>query len=132
MTRCAAAYDAPMRRLLILVPLIVLAVTSCSEQVDQAANDLATSALERAVTAQLDDAGVALQDAPDCSTDLTRDGTSLSGDANCDATASDGRSVRAEFDGTLSGSGCSGSLDVYLDDESIAQVAEIPDCSINL
>lgn len=121
-----------MRRPWLLAPVVILSVTACSEQLDQATDDLASSALEQAVVDQLERAGITLEDAPECSTDFTRDGTSLSGGAQCDATSDDGASVRAEFDGSLSGSGCSGSLAVYVDDESVAQVDEIPDCSINL
>ncbi|TDD64369.1 hypothetical protein E1262_28560 [Jiangella aurantiaca] len=124
-----------MRRILRPVVMLaagVLALTACSEQLDQGINDLAASALEDAVTRQLSDAGVTLESGPDCTTDLNRDGTSLTGDANCSGTAVDGRSVRAEFDGTLSSSGCSGSLGVFVDDEAIAQLDEIPDCSVNV
>ncbi|TDE09255.1 hypothetical protein [Jiangella asiatica] len=109
-----------------------LVLSGCSEQLDQGLNDLAASALEDAVNQQLADAGITLEEGPDCSTDLTRDGNALTGDANCDAVAVDGRPVRAEFDGTLSSSGCSGSLAVYHDDTAVAQVDEIPDCSVSL
>lgn len=124
-----------MRRF--LLPLVLLAagtltLTACSEQLDQGFNDLAATALEDAVTRQLSDAGVTLESGPDCTTDLNRDGTSLSGDASCTGTAVDGRDVRAEFDGTLSSSGCTGALGVFVDDETIAQVDEIPDCSVSL
>ncbi len=124
-----------MRRILrplVLLAAGVLALTACSEQLDQGLNDLAATALEDAVTRQLSDAGVTLETGPDCSTDLNRDGTSLSGDASCTGTAVDGRDVRAEFDGTLSSSGCTGSLGVFVDDEAIAQLDEIPDCSVNV
>ncbi|RIQ18280.1 hypothetical protein DY240_21955 [Jiangella rhizosphaerae] len=117
---------------MVLLGCAVLALTACSEQLDQSLNDLAATALEDAVTRQLSDAGITLESGPDCSTDLNRDGTSLSGDASCSGTAVDGRAVRAEFDGTLSSSGCSGSLGVFVDDEAIAQVDEIPDCSVNV
>ncbi|PZF80370.1 hypothetical protein [Jiangella anatolica] len=119
-------------RFLVLLSAGVLALTACSEQLDQSLNDLAASALEDAVTQQLSDAGVTLESGPDCSTDLSRSGTSLSGDASCTGTAVDGRAVRADFDGTLSGSGCSGSLGIFVDDEAIAQLDEIPDCSVNV
>ncbi|WP_129710989.1 hypothetical protein [Haloactinopolyspora alba] len=95
-------------------------------------NDVAASALESAVSARLSEAGINLQDGPDCDTDVTRDGSELTGTANCDGTATDGRAVRAEFDGTLSGSGCEGSLELYVDDQSIAQLDQIPDCSVSL
>lgn len=124
-----------MRRLLRPVALLataVLALTACSEQLDQGLDDLAATALEDAVSRQLSDAGVSLESGPDCITDLNRDGTSLSGDASCTGTAVDGRGVRAEFDGTLSSAGCAGSLGVFVDDQTIAQLDEIPDCSVNV
>lgn len=119
-------------RPVVLLAAGVLALTACSEQLDQGLNDLAATALEDAVARELSDAGVTLSSGPDCSTDLSRSGTSLSGDASCTGTASDGRAVRADFDGTLSSSGCTGSLGVFVDDEAIAQVDEIPDCSVNV
>ncbi|WP_116951434.1 hypothetical protein [Jiangella endophytica] len=119
-------------RSLALLAAGVLALTACSEQLDQGLNDLAATALEDAVSRQLSDAGVTLENGPDCSTDLSRSGTSLSGDASCTGTAVDGRAVRAEFDGTLSSSGCTGSLGVFVDDQTIAQVDEIPNCSVNV
>ncbi|WP_026875985.1 hypothetical protein [Jiangella gansuensis] len=109
-----------------------LVLSGCGEQLDQGLNNVAASALEDAVNRQLSDAGITLEDGPDCSTDLARDGASLSGDATCDAVAVDGRAVRAEFDGTLSSSGCSGSLAVYVDDAAIAQIDQIPDCSVSM
>lgn len=124
-----------MRRILRPVVLLaagLLALTACSEQLDQGLNDLAASALEDAVSRQLSEAGVTLESGPDCTTDLDRSGASLSGDASCTGTAVDGRSVRAEFDGTLSSSGCTGSLGVFVDDQAVAQVDEIPDCSVNV
>jgi hypothetical protein len=119
-------------RPIVLLTAGILALTACSEQLDQGLNDLAATALEDAVTRQLSEAGITLESGPDCTTDLNRDGSSLSGDANCSGTAVDGRDVRAEFDGTLSSAGCSGSLGVFVDDEAIAQVDEIPDCSVNV
>lgn len=123
-----------MRRPTILLPLIALTLlgaSACSEQLDQAANDVASEALERAITSQLENHSVTLEDGPDCDANFDRDGTTLSGDANCAGTTSDGQAVDATFDGTLSTSSCSGSLNVQVDGEAVAEVAEIPDCSVN-
>lgn len=124
-----------MRRFLLPAVLLAagaFALPACSVELDQGLNDLAAVALEDAVTRQLSEAGITLESGPDCTTNLDRDGASLSGDADCTGTAVDGRAVRASFDGTLSSSGCSGSLGVFLDDETVAQVSEIPDCSVNV
>jgi hypothetical protein len=120
------------RILLPLIALTALSVSACSEQLDQAANDVASKALERAITSQLDNYDVGLKGDPDCSTDFERNGTTLTGDASCDGTTSDGKGVTAKFDGTLSTSECSGSLTVQVDGETVADMAEIPDCSVNL
>lgn len=113
----------------------VLAVSGCSEvgdRIDQATNDAATEVLTTAVRDQLSQAGIELEGDPDCSTDLSRDGTSLTGTAECTGTTVDGLNATADFDGTLSTSGCEGSLTVDVDGRQVVDLAEIPGCSVEL
>ncbi len=113
----------------------VLAVSGCSEvgdRIDQATNDAATEVLTTAVRDQLSQAGIELEGDPDCSTDLSRDGASLAGTAECTGTTVDGQDATADFDGTLSTSGCEGSLTVEVDGRQVVDLAEIPGCSVEL
>ncbi|HEY9411860.1 MAG TPA: hypothetical protein VIP77_19935 [Jiangellaceae bacterium] len=125
-----------MRRLLtaLALPLIVVApvLAGCSEQIDQTINNLASKALDAGIRDELDRVGITLADDPECTTDFNRDGTTLTGNADCTAETTGGEAVDATFDGTLEPSGCSGSLVVSVAGEQVVDVAEIPDCSVNL
>lgn len=126
---------ARMRRLLPIAAAAVLAVTGCSDLSDQlsdSVNSMAASALEEGISQQLANEGIELESGPDCSTDLSRDGTTLSGTADCDGTTTEGRDVTATFDGTLSGSGCEGTFTVEVDGERVVDSQEVPECSVNL
>ncbi len=123
-----------MRRLLLLVAVSVVVITGCSEigdRIDEATNDAAASALTDAVRDQLQRAGIELEGDPDCSTDLDRDGTALTGTAECSGTTVDGQSATATFDGTFSTSGCEGALRIDVDGEQLVDLAEIPGCSVD-
>lgn len=114
---------------------MVLAATGCSElsdRLDDSVNRIASDALEKAVKDELGRQGIQLDGDPDCSTDLSRDGASLTGDASCAATTAEGHNAQATFSGTLSGSGCSGSLEVVVEGRTVVDLAEIPDCSVSL
>jgi hypothetical protein len=118
-----------------LLALLVPAVTGCSEindAIDEGINDVAEQALEDGIRRQLDDAGVRLESGPDCSTDLSRDGAALTGTADCAGTTVEGQDVTAEFDGTLSSSGCTGTITVVVDGRTVVDGQEVPDCSVNL
>ncbi|HEX6338159.1 MAG TPA: hypothetical protein VFZ85_14450 [Jiangellaceae bacterium] len=124
-----------VRRLLPLLAVPVLAFAGCSEindAIDGSINDVAEQALEDGIRRQLDDAGIQLESGPDCSTDLSRDGASLTGTADCGGTTVEGHDVAAEFDGTLSTSGCTGTITVVVDDRTVVDGQEVPDCSVNL
>jgi hypothetical protein len=47
-------------------------------------------------------------------------------------TSADGRSATATFDGTLSADSCDGSLRIDVDGAQVADLAEIPGCSVEL
>jgi hypothetical protein len=128
-------YDPRVRRLLALAVIAVLAVAGCDQvgdQLDQATNDAAEEVLTDAVREQLSQAGIELEGDPDCTTDLSRDGTTLTGTAECAGTTVDGLNATAMFDGTLSTSGCEGSLAVEVDGRQVVDLAEIPGCSVEL
>lgn len=124
-----------MRRLLPFLILPLLAVVGCSDLADQVSDNVnaaASQALESGIRDQLRSAGIELDGTPDCSTDLSRDGLSLTGTADCSATTADGNGATATFDGTLSGSGCTGTITVVVDGRTVVESEEIPSCSIGL
>ncbi len=124
-----------VRRLLPVVAAAILAVTGCSEigeEIDEATNEAAAELLESAVRDQLSEAGIELEDDPECDTDLSRDDTTLTGTADCTGTTVDGQDATATFDGTLSTSGCEGSLTVEVDGRQVVDLAEVPGCSVEL
>ncbi|MGH8828858.1 MAG: hypothetical protein ACRDVZ_14915 [Jiangellaceae bacterium] len=121
-----------MRRLIPVLAVMTLAITGCSEQIDQTVNDLASRALDSGIREQLEAVGVSLDGDVDCSTDFSRDGTTLSGDADCTAQTTEGEGVEATFSGTLSPSGCDGSLMVTVAGRSVVDISEIPDCNVSL
>lgn len=124
-----------VRRLLLLLVVPLLAATGCSELSDRlsdSVNGIASRALENGVRQQLADAGIELQSGPDCATDMSRDGTRLTGSASCAGVTVDGHQANATFDGTLSSSGCTGSITVMVDGRTVVDAAEVPDCSVSL
>lgn len=124
-----------VRRLLLLLVVVPLLTTACSELSDRltdSVNAMASRALENGVRQQLADAGIELQSGPDCSTDMSRDGTRLIGTATCAGVTVDGHQANATFDGSLSGSGCTGSITVVVDGRTVVNAAEVPDCSVAL
>lgn len=119
--------------LVLIVPLLI--ATGCSEvndRISDSVNSAASNALADGIRDQLADAGIELDGDPDCSTDLSRDGATLSGTATCDATTSDGLDATADFDGTLSSSGCAGTVTVVVEGRTVVEGREIPDCSVSL
>ncbi len=117
----------------------MLAVTACSEISDtisdgitDRANSVASNALEQGIREQLADAGIELDGDPDCSTDLSQDGTTLAGTADCAAMTVDGQDATATFDGTLSSSGCSGTVTIAVEGRTVVDSQEVPDCSVSL
>ena len=124
-----------MRRLLPVVAAAILAVSGCSEigeEIDRATDEAAAEALESAIRDQLNEAGIELEGDPECDTDLSRDGTALAGTADCTGTTVDGQNATATFDGTLSTSGCEGSLTIEVDGRQIVDMTEVPGCSVEL
>ena len=124
-----------MRRFIVILGVATLALAGCSaveDKINDSVNEVASEALASGVEARLSEAGIELEQSPTCETDLSRDGTTLSGTATCDATTTDGRAARPVFDGTLSGSGCSGSVTIEVDGEVVADGREVPDCSVQL
>lgn len=124
-----------MHRLLPFVAAAILAVTGCSEigeEIDQATNEAAAEALESAVRDQLNAAGIELEGDPECDTDLSRDGATLTGTADCTGTTVDGQNATATFDGALSTSGCEGSLTIEVDGRQVVDLSEVPGCSVEL
>lgn len=112
-----------------------MAVAGCSaieDQISGSVNKVASEALERGVQARLADAGVQLQEGPDCDTDLDRDGTMLAGTATCSGVTVDGHSARALFDGTLTSSGCTGAVTIEVDGQVVVEDREVPECSVQL
>jgi hypothetical protein len=124
-----------MRQLIVGMVVLLIALPGCSEvgqRVDEATNDAAANALESALSERLADAGIELSADPECTTDLDRNGTTLTGTADCTATTAENQTATATFDGTLSTSGCEGSLVVTIDGEAVIDLAEIPGCSVTL
>jgi hypothetical protein len=118
---------------LLAVPVLVF--SGCSEindAIDSGINSVAEQALEQGIRKQLADAGIELTSGPDCSTDLSRDGATLDGTATCDGTTVDGDDVSATFDGTLSSSGCSGTISIAVGGRTVVDGQEVPDCSVSL
>lgn len=131
----AACTICRMRRFLVVLGVVALAITGCSaieDQIDDSVNEVASEALAAGVEARLAEAGIELEEDPNCDTDLERDGTTLSGTATCDAVTVEGRSAHATFDGRLSSSGCSGSVTIEVDGETVVEGREVPDCSVQL
>ncbi|HEX6235362.1 MAG TPA: hypothetical protein VFZ63_19690 [Jiangellaceae bacterium] len=124
-----------VRRLLPLLAVPVLVFSGCSEindAIDSGINSVAEQALEQGIRKQLADAGIELTSGPDCSTDLSREGATLDGTASCDGTTVDGDDVSATFDGTLSSSGCSGTISIAVGGRTVVDGQEVPDCSVSL
>jgi hypothetical protein len=124
-----------VRSRLVFLVVALVAICGCSEvgqRIDEATNDAAEQALEAAISERLVDAGIELSGDPECSTDLDRDGTALTGTADCTATTSDNRTATASFDGTLSTSGCEGTLTVVIDGQTVIDATEVPGCSVAL
>lgn len=124
-----------VRRLLLLLVVPLLAATGCSELGDRlsdSVNGIASRALENGVRQQLADAGIELQSGPDCATDMARDGTQLTGSASCAGVTVDGQEANATFNGSLSSSGCTGTVTVVVDGRTVLNAAEVPDCSVSL
>jgi hypothetical protein len=124
-----------VRRLLLLLVVPLLAATGCSELGDRlsdSVNGIASRALENGVRQQLADAGIELQSGPDCATDMSRDGTQLTGSASCAGVTVDGQEATATFNGSLSSSGCTGTVTVVVDGRTVLNAAEVPDCSVSL
>lgn len=125
-----------MRRLLLplaapFVVVAVLALSACSEQLDATVDDLAGKALDAGIRDQLDGLGIELDGDPSCTTDFTRDGAQVTGGADCTAETTSGDGVDASFSGSLSPSGCDGTLTITVAGEQVADLAEIPDCSVD-
>lgn len=124
-----------MRRFSVILGAATLAIAGCSaieDQIDDSVNSAASQALASGVEARLAEAGIELEEDPDCDTDLERDGTTLEGTATCDAVTVEGRSARAMFDGTLSSSGCTGTVTIEVEGETVVDGREVPDCSVQL
>ncbi|NEE02368.1 hypothetical protein [Phytoactinopolyspora halotolerans] len=123
----------------LLLAIPVLALTACSEVSDaisdgisDRANSMASQALEDGIRDQLAGAGIELAGDPDCSTDLTQDNLTLTGTADCSATTADGQAATATFDGTLSSSGCSGTVTIAVEGRTVVDSQRVPNCSISL
>lgn len=102
------------------------------DRLSDSVNDMASRALENGIREQLAREGIELQSGPDCSTNMSREGVALDGTATCDGVTAEGQSVTASFDGTLSSSGCTGSVTVVVDGRTVVDAAEVPDCSVAL
>jgi hypothetical protein len=125
------------RSLLGLAVCVPLALAGCSEaeqRVEQAADELtdraATAAVNDLVTEELEKAGVTLKEGPDCTPDLNRDGTTLSGTVNCTGITTDDLGVVADFSGSLSPSGCDGQLVVTVGEAKKVDLKAPADCNI--
>lgn len=132
--RCACKIRG-MRRFIVILGASALAIAGCSaieEQIGDSVNELASQALASGVEARLAEAGIELDEGPNCDTDLDREGTTLEGTATCDAVTVEGQSARATFDGTLSSSGCTGSVRIEVEGETVVEGREVPDCSVQL
>lgn len=125
------------RSLLGLAVCVPLALAGCSEaeqRVEQAADELtdraASAAVNDLVTEELEKAGVTLKEGPDCTPDLNRDGTTLSGTVNCNGITTDDLGVVADFSGSLSPSGCDGQLVVTVGEAKKVDLKAPADCNI--
>ena len=134
--RTSVSYRGTIRgvgRLLAVLAVVVLVMPACSEvgeQVDQATNDTVARALAANVRDRLAEEGIELDGDPECTTDMNLDGVDLTGTAECTGTTTDGRSAKANFDGTLSPGSCEGSFVIEVDGEQVVDLTEIPGCSI--
>jgi hypothetical protein len=124
-------------RAALLVCVVVVAAAGCSGGSDSAAdggNGISGSAgavaVEKVVAEQLARNGVSLETGPVCTPDLDRQGSSLSGTVECIGTTTDGRDVNASFEGSLSTSGCDGTLVVMVGAERVVDVAAPEGCSV--
>jgi hypothetical protein len=120
-------------RLLAVLAVVVLVMPACSEvgeQIDQTTNDTVARALAANVRDRLAEEGIELDGDPECTTDMNVDGVDLTGTAECTGTTTDGRSAKANFDGTLSPGRCEGSFVIEVDGEQVVDLTEIPGCSI--
>lgn len=125
-----------MRRFITILAAIGLVATAgCSaveDQINDSVNEAASEALAAGVETRLAEAGIELEETPTCETDLSRDGTTLSGTATCDGTTVEGGAAHATFDGTLSSSGCTGTVTIEVDGEVVVDGRDVPDCSVQL
>ena len=128
-------YHRRVRRLSVILAAALLAVAGCSaieDKITDSANELAADALASGVEARLAEAGVQLQEEPDCETDLRRDGATLTGTATCDAVTVDGFNAHATFDGTLTSAGCTGTVSIEVEGRVVVDGRDVPDCSVEL
>jgi hypothetical protein len=119
----------------VILAAALLAVAGCSaieDKITDSANELAADALASGVEARLAEAGVQLQEEPDCETDLRRDGATLTGTATCDAVTVDGFNAHATFDGTLTSAGCTGTVSIEVEGRVVVDGRDVPDCSVEL
>ena len=96
------------------------------EAVDGVTDSAAAAAVERIVNDELEQRGITLQDPVECDPDVQREGTTLTGTIGCTATTDDGLDVVADFDGSVSTSGCDGTVVVRVGDETLVD-AQAPD-----
>jgi hypothetical protein len=119
-----------------MVCVVVAAVAGCSggsdgaDQNDGISGSAGAVAVEKVVAEQLARNGVSLETGPVCTPDLERDGASLSGTVNCVGTTTDGRDVNADFEGSISTSGCDGTLVVMVGAERVVDVRAPEGCAI--
>jgi hypothetical protein len=108
---------------------------SVSDQVDEAVDDVsgsaAATAIENVITDELQRRGITLQSGPDCTPDVNRDGATLTGTVGCIATTSDGKAVAADFTGSLSSSGCEGTVVVTVGEETVLDEQAPEGCQIS-
>jgi hypothetical protein len=119
-----------------LVCVVVTVVTACSggsdgaDQADGISGSAGAVAVEKVVAEQLARNGVSLETGPVCTPDLARDGAGLSGTVNCVGTTTDGRDVNADFEGSISTSGCDGTLVVMVGAERVVDVRAPEGCAV--
>jgi hypothetical protein len=119
-----------------LVCVVGIAVAGCSggsdgaDQADGISGSAGAVAVEKVVAEQLVRNGVSLETGPVCTPDLDRDGSTLSGTVECIGTTTDGRDVNANFEGSLSTSGCDGTLVVMVGAERVVDVRAPEGCAV--
>ncbi len=118
--------------------LAATALVGCGEiedrvddAVDGVTNSAAAAAVERLVAEELERQGIKLAEPLKCDPDVQREGTTLTGTIGCAAVTEGGEAVSADFDGSVSTSGCEGTVLVKVGDRTVLDSEAPQGCQVS-